>query len=290
MAMPRTNGDPQPAPAIVTDEEFARFCEFIYRRTGLSYGEAKRYFIDRRILDRVERTGVSSVQSYLALLRFDTTGRELEEIINSLTVNETYFWREEYQFACLANSILPEVVRTKRRGEPVRIWSLPCSTGEEPYSIAMWLLENWTDVDRYDVEIIASDIDTQALTAAQRGLYDARSVQRLPKWVLDRYFERPTDDRWRIVESLRGSIDFTHVNAFDRAQMAAMENIDVIFCRNMLIYFDDVSRREVADSMYSSLRPGGFVCLGHSESMSRISPLFAVRRFADAIVYQRPAR
>ncbi|MDQ2106093.1 CheR family methyltransferase [Azospirillum isscasi] len=288
MAMPRTGGPSQPD--AVTDEEFARFCEFIYRRTGLSYGASKRYFIDRRILERVERSGVSSVQSYLALLRFDSTGRELEEIINSLTVNETYFWREEYQFACLANSILPEVVRTKRRGEPVRIWSLPCSTGEEPYSIAMWLLENWADVDQYDVEIIASDIDTQVLAAARQGLYDARSVQRLPKWVLDRYFERPTSDRWRIVDSLRSSIEFTRINASDRAQMAKMTDIDVIFCRNMLIYFDDVSRREVADSMYSSLRPGGFVCLGHSESMSRISPLFAVRRFADAIVYQRPAR
>lgn len=288
MAMPRMDGPSQPAG--VTDEEFARFCDFIYRRTGLSYGEAKRYFIDRRILERVERSGVSSVQSYLALLRFDSTGRELEEIINSLTVNETYFWREEYQFACLANSILPEVVRTKRRGEPVRIWSLPCSTGEEPYSIAIWLLENWADVDQYDVEIIASDIDTQALAAARQGLYDARSVQRLPKWLLDRYFERPTSDRWRIVESLRSSIEFTRINASNRAQMAAMTDIDVIFCRNMLIYFDDVSRREVADSMYSSLRPGGFVCLGHSESMSRISPLFAVRRFADAIVYQRPAQ
>ncbi|WP_286192077.1 protein-glutamate O-methyltransferase CheR [Roseomonas genomospecies 6] len=288
MAMPRTAGSSQPT--VVTDEEFARFCEFIYRRTGLSYGEAKRYFIDRRILERVERSGVSSVQSYLALLRFDSTGRELEEIVNSLTVNETYFWREEYQFACLANSILPEVVRGKRRGEPVRIWSLPCSTGEEPYSIAIWLLENWADVDQYDVEIIASDIDTQVLSAARQGLYDARSVQRLPKWVLDRYFERPSSDRWQIVDSLRNSIEFTRINASDRAQMACMTDIDVIFCRNMLIYFDDVSRREVADSMYSSLRPGGFVCLGHSESMSRISPLFAVRRFTDAIVYQRPAR
>lgn len=288
MAMPRTAGSTPPT--MVTDEEFARFCEFIYRRTGLSYGEAKRYFIDRRILERVERSGISSVQSYLALLRFDSTGRELEEIINSLTVNETYFWREEYQFACLANAILPEVVGGKRRGDPVRIWSLPCSTGEEPYSIAIWLLENWADVDRYDVEIIASDIDTQVLTAARQGLYDARSVQRLPKPVLDRYFERPSPDSWRIVESLRSSIEFTRINASDRAQMARMADIDVIFCRNMLIYFDDISRREVADSMYSSLRPGGFVCLGHSESMSRISPLFDVRRFTDAIVYQRPDR
>ncbi|HEY0836965.1 MAG TPA: protein-glutamate O-methyltransferase CheR [Azospirillum sp.] len=287
MATTRTD---QTVPDIVTDEEFSRFCEFIYRRTGLAYGEAKRYFIDRRILERVERVGVSSVQSYLSLLRFDTSGRELEEIVNSLTVNETYFWREEHQFSCLADAILPEVVRRKRHGQSVRIWSLPCSTGEEPYSIAIWLLENWADVDHYNVEILASDIDTKVLAAAREGVYDARSVQKLPKRVLDRYFQRLPDDRWRIAESLRGSIEFTRLNASDKAQMAAMTDIDVIFCRNMLIYFDDVSRRETAESMFESLSPGGFVCLGHSESMSRISPLFDVRRFPDAIVYQRPPK
>lgn len=275
-------------PAVVTDEEFNRFCEFIYRRTGLAYGESKRYFIDRRILDRVEQTGASSVQSYLGLLRFDTSGRELEEIVNSLTVNETYFWREDHQFACLARSILPEVVGRRRPGRPVRIWSLPCSTGEEPYSIAIWLLENWPEVDSHQIEIFASDIDTNALTAAQRGVYDARSVQKLPARVLDRYFQRLPENRWQIVDSLRDSIEFTRINASDKAQMATMADIDVIFCRNMLIYFDDVSRREVAASLFDCLRPGGFVCLGHSESMSRISPLFDVRRYPDAIVYQRP--
>ncbi|MBP2314269.1 CheR family methyltransferase [Azospirillum soli] len=287
MATARTTGS---VPESVTDEEFSRFCDFIYRRTGLFYGQAKRYFIDRRILDHVEKTGCTSVQSYLSLLRFDATGRELEEIVNSLTVNETYFWREEHQFACLATSILPEVVRRKRPGQPVRIWSLPCSTGEEPYSIAIWLLENWPDVDNHNVEIIASDIDTRVLATAREGIYDARSVQKLPAWILDRYFQRLPDDRWRIVESLRGSIEFTRINASDKAQMAAVSDVDVIFCRNMLIYFDDVSRREVAESMFNSLTPGGFVCLGHSESMSRISPLFDVRRFPDAIVYQRPPK
>lgn len=277
-------------PDIVTDDEFRRFADFIYRRTGLSYGASKRYFIDRRILDRVERTGLGSVQSYLAMLRFDETGRELEAIINSLTVNETYFWREEHQFACLARSILPEVVRGRRSGDTVRIWSLPCSTGEEPYSIAMWLLEKWPDVDGYNIEIIGSDIDTRVLAAARDGIFDARSVHRLPHSVLERYFQRWGADGWRIAASLRDSIEFTHVNASDRAQMAAIRDVDVIFCRNLLIYFDDVSRREMAESMYESLRPGGFVCLGHSESMSRISPLFEVRRFPDATVYQRPSR
>lgn len=286
MATPRT---PQTLPDAVTDDEFRRFCDFIYRRTGLAYGEAKRYFVDRRILERVERTGAGTVQSYIALLRFDTTGHELEEIVNSLTVNETYFWREEHQFACLVKSILPELVGGKRPGDTVRIWSLPCSTGEEAYSIAIWLLEYWGEVDRYNIEIIASDIDTRVLAAAREGIFDARSVHKLPRFLLDRYFRRHGEDGWRIDESLRASVEFTRINASDKAQMAAICDVDVIFCRNLLIYFDDVSRREMAQSMYESLNPGGFVCLGHSESMSRISSLFDVRRFPDAIVYQRPS-
>lgn len=285
--MPVT-GTRHSAPTVVADDEFRKFCEFIYRRTGMSYGEAKRYFIDHRLLERVAQTGSPSVQSYLSLLRFDTTGRELETIVNALTVNETYFYREEHQFACLTRSILPDVVRRKRRGERVRLWSLPCSTGEEAYSIAIWLLENWPEVDQWDIEIMASDIDTRVLAAAREGIYDARSVQRLPKAILGRYFQPLPDDRWRILDTLRGSIEFTQVNVADLNQMAAFRDVDVIFCRNMLIYFDDVSRREAAESMYACLRPGGYVCLGHSESMSRISSLFDVRRFEDAIVYQRP--
>ncbi|ACI97786.1 chemotaxis protein methyltransferase CheR [Rhodospirillum centenum SW] len=278
------------AVTTVSDDEFRKFCDLIYRRTGMSYGETKRYFVDHRLLERVAQTESPSVQSYLSLLRFDTTGRELELIVNALTVNETYFWREEHQFACLTRSILPDILARKRRGDRLRIWSLPCSTGEEPYSIALWLLENWPEVDHWDVEILASDIDTRVLEAARAGIFDARSVQRLSHSVLGRYFTRLPDDRWQILDALRGSIEFSRVNVSDRDQMAGFRDVDVIFCRNMLIYFDDVSRREAAEAMFSCLTPGGYVCLGHSESMSRISSLFDVRRFDDAIVYQRPFR
>ncbi|WP_207461623.1 CheR family methyltransferase [Azospirillum sp. SYSU D00513] len=284
----RVTGATKTVPTAVTDDEFRKFCDFIYRRTGMSFGDSKRYFIEPRLLERVAETESSGVQSYLSLLRFDATGRELEVIVNALTVNETYFYREEHQFACLTRSILPDLVKRKRPGEPVRIWSLPCSTGEEPYSLAIWLLEHWSEVDRWDIQILASDIDTRVLERAREGIFDARSVNRLPKAVLGRYFQPMLDDRWRILDTLRGSIDFSRVNVSDRGQMAAFRDIDVIFCRNMLIYFDDVSRREAAESMFHCLRPGGFICLGHSESMSRFSSLFDVRRFEDAIVYQRP--
>jgi len=274
----------------ISQDEYRRFCELIYRRTGLTFNEAKRYLVDRRVLDRMAKTGAGSVQSYLALLRFDTTGKELEAIVNSLTVNETYFWREDHQFSCLTNSILPDLMHRKSPGERFRIWSLPCSTGEEPYSIAIALLEGWYEVDAYDVEITGSDIDTEVLASARRGIYGARAVHRLAPEILARYFEPRADDQWQVISSLRASIDFTHANAADANSLGAYRNIDVIFCRNMLIYFDDASRRETAERLYACLQPGGYLCLGHSESMSRISSLFEVCRFPDAIVYQRPLK
>lgn len=144
-------------------------------------------------------------------------------------------------------------------------------------------------MDRHDVEIVASDIDTRVLAKARAGLYDDRTVQHLPAAVKARYFAHTPDDQWQIVDDLRASVDFVPVNLSDRREMRRHQGaFDVIFCRNLLIYFDDVSRRQAAEALFDSLRPGGFVCLGHSEAMSRISSLLTVRKFPDAIVYQKP--
>jgi len=176
----------------------------------------------------------------------------------------------------------------KKAGEPVRIWSVPCSTGEEPYSIAIWLLENWDKVDKYEIEIVGSDIDTTALRAAESGVYSERSLMRLSEDLITRYFTRLDDGRYRILPDLSDTIQFTRANIVDPAQTGVHRNFDVIFCRNILMYFDDTSRRLAAENLYESLLPGGFMCLGHTESMSRITSLFDVCRFSDAIVYRRP--
>jgi chemotaxis protein methyltransferase CheR len=173
-------------------------------------------------------------------------------------------------------------------GEPVRIWSVPCSTGEEPYSIAIWLLENWDKADKYEIEIVGSDIDTTALRAAESGIYNERSLMRLSEDLITRYFTRLDDGRYRILPDLSDTIQFTRANIVDSTQTGVHRNFDVIFCRNILMYFDDTSRRLAAENLYESLLPGGFMCLGHTESMSRITSLFDVCRFADAIVYRRP--
>jgi chemotaxis protein methyltransferase CheR len=143
-------------------------------------------------------------------------------------------------------------------------------------------------VDAYDIEIVGSDIDTQVLEAAAAGEYGRRALMRLPQDLIDKYFEPVAEERWRIIEALRGSVRFTPANLIDQTETRPHGRFDVIFCRNVLIYFDETSRRVAAENLYENLQPGGYICLGHTESMSRISPLFEVSRYADAIVYRRP--
>lgn len=271
----------------LTEEEFRRLCEFLYRRTGIVFTEAKRYFVERRVVARMVATNAGTFASYFARLRSDVVG-EIEQFVNAFTVNETYFYREDHQLRCLTTNILAERVRVKARGESIRIWSVPCSTGEEPYSIAIWLLENWPLVDQHEIEIIGSDIDTDVLETARIGLYGKRALMRLSADLVDKYFVSKNPEAWQILDDLRRSVQLTRVNIVEPAETRAHGRFDVIFCRNVLIYFDDASRRLAAENLYENLVPGGYICLGHAESMSRISPLFDVCRFEDAIVYQRP--
>ena len=273
---------------VITDGEFARFRDFFYRKTGIRFEDSKRYFVDKRLLERMKQTGHSLFRSYFTELRFQTSGLELQELINVMTVNETYFFREQYQFECLVESALNEIIQYKKKGDTIRIWSIPSSTGEEPYSIAIYLLEYWDKIDDYDVEIISSDIDTRVLDKCREGVYSPRSVKPLPKALLQRYFTERSKGEFQIDQELREAIDFTQVNLSDASQTRQYRNIDVVFCRNLLIYFDDASRRQAADVFYDALNPGGYVFLGHSESMSRISSLFKVKKFPKAIAYQKP--
>jgi chemotaxis protein methyltransferase CheR len=253
----------------------------------MTFNEARRYFVDRRVADRMAATGATTFASYFARLRSGLDG-EVEQFINAFTVNETYFYREDHQLECLTSSLLAERLKVKPSNETVRIWSIPCSTGEEPYSIAMWLLENWPQVDSHDIEIVGSDIDTAVLAAAREGVFGKRALMRLTPALIDKYFMSRAPDRWQILDDLRSSVRFTAANIVERSETLPHGLFDVIFCRNVLIYFDDTSRRVAAENLYENLAPGGYICLGHSESMSRISPLFEVCRFADAIVYRRP--
>ncbi|HEY1855687.1 CheR family methyltransferase [Acidocella sp.] len=271
----------------MTDKQYQQFCAYLYQETGMAFPEAKRYYIERRVADRMAATALPSFAAYFTHLRSHASV-ELAPFINAFTVNETYFYREDYQLHCLTNDLLRRRIALKPMHQSLRLWSLPCSTGEEPYSIAIWLLENWDEVDHHDIEILGCDIDTQVLQAARAGVYGKRALMRLSEAVIAKYFERLDEERWRIIPDIRDSVAFSTANVINSNETQPYGRFDVIFCRNMLIYFDEASRRIAAENLYESLLPGGYLCLGHAESMSRISALFEVCRYDDAIVYQRP--
>lgn len=271
----------------VTDDQYQLLCAHLYRETGMAFPDSKRYYIERRTADRMAATKAADFAAYFAYLRGHAS-TELAPFINAFTINETYFYREDYQLRCLTRDLLRHRLLAKPPGESLRLWSLPCSTGEEPYSLALWLLENWPEADHHEIEIIGSDIDTDVLQAAKHGIYGKRALMRLNQALISKYFEFLGDDSWRILPELRDSVAFSAINIMEERGTRAHGKFDVIFCRNLLIYFDDASRRTAAENLFEALHPGGYLCLGHAESMSRISALFEVKRYDDAIVYQRP--
>jgi chemotaxis protein methyltransferase CheR len=269
-----------------TDADLARVSDFLYRRTGLVFGDGKRYYAERRVEQRMAATGAETFATWFARLGADPA--EAEALVNAFTVNETYFWREKHQLATLSGSLLPIVTTGRAPGATVRIWSMPCSTGEEPYSIAIWLLEHWPLVDAFNIEIMGSDVDTAALEAARAGFYGERALSRLPQDVRAAYFEQAREGGWRLIQDLRESVRFTSANLVERPSVAAQGRFEVVFCRNLLIYFDERSRRVAMEHLYEALAPGGFLLLGHTEALAKVAEGLIATHFKDGVVYRKP--
>lgn len=271
------------AEVSLSREEFSLLTDYILKKTGIFYDENKRYYVEKRIFERMRQTGFETFRGYFLYLKGDPTGGELQSLINLLTVNETYFFREFDQLKCFAEEALPEIVRNIPGGK-LKVWSAGCSTGEEPYTLAIILLEMLDG--SFSFEVHATDINSDVLRRARLGSYDGRSVREVPEPYLKKYFTL-IGDRYQISSVVKQKVQFYNLNLLDRERMKAMRDFDAIFCRNVLIYFDDKGRREVAMGFYNTLRPKGFIFLGHSESMSRILPVFKIRKFKNAIIYQK---
>ena len=273
----------------ISDSEYQQFCEFFYSHTGIRFSKTKRYFVDKRVVDRIKISGFKGFAEYFKSIRLSPHGAEVQSLVDAMTVNETYFYREIEQLDVLIREVLPVLCEDRRDGEAVRILSLPCSSGEEVYSIALKLLEEWPDVDRYDINLFGADIDSKMVEKARQGAFSERSIQKLSSSITRRYFQKERTE-WRILEELRESVDLRCINILDRKAMMRFVDIDVLFCRNMLIYFDDVSRRKAVDALYDALRPGGVLFVGMSESLGRTTRSFDVVRNNGLIVYKKPRR
>jgi len=273
---------------LLSKDNFTKIGEFIYRKSGIHLTIDKHYeklakFIDSRSVE----LGLENFRKYFFKLRFeDKDGSEFQELMNAVTVNETYFFREKDQFEVLVNKILPELHASLPASKPLRILSSPCSTGEEPYSIILHIVEEGKVVEERDIEVVGIDIDSTVIKKAQIAKYSDRAIHAIPKDILGRWFNKKALG-YELGEDLQGSVDFQVVNIFDKAQMHKLGKFDVIFSRNMLIYFDDASRKEVAMTFYDMLNPGGYVLLGHAEYMSRIVSVFNAKKVDSTLIYQK---
>ncbi len=269
-------------------ENFAKLSEYVYRKSGIALEHDKHFEkVNKKLVSRAKDLNLENFRKYFFNLRFeDKDGKEFQELMNAITVNETYFFRENYQFEILVKHLLPEIHSKKQKDEPIRILSAPSSTGEEPYSIAIHIVENNIVVNERDIEIVGIDIDSNVIEKAKRGLFSDRSIHAIPKQVFNKYFTQKMGYN-ELNSDLREAITLSQCNVFDKEQIRKLGKFDIIFSRNMLIYFDDASRKEVAMTFYDMLNSSGYILLGHAEYMNRIVSVFHPKKYNNNLFYQK---
>jgi chemotaxis protein methyltransferase CheR len=269
---------------VLTDQDLRKVVRLVYDRSGITLHEGKRSLVMARLQKRLRHHGFSSFSTYLTHVERDASGEELVLLLDAIATNHTYFFREEQHFAYLTSRVLTEW-RGRASGGPLRVWCAACSTGEEPYTLAMSLADAAPAVD---FGLLASDLSTKALKAARSGVYRMSSVESLPPDLLRRHFERGMGEQEgfaRVSASLRKRIAFRNLNLLEIGDVG--ERFDVIFCRNAMIYFDKAVQQRVVTMLERHLKPGGYLFISHSESLNGVS--HGLRWMAPA-VYQRGAR
>jgi chemotaxis protein methyltransferase CheR len=256
---------------VLTDADFQRICALVHQHTGIALSDAKRQMVYGRLARRLRALKLSSFAHYVDLLESGDAA-ELQEFSNAITTNLTSFFRESHHFDYLAQHVLPEVVERRNTGGRLRIWSCACSTGEEPYSIAMVLREHQRQLSGIDARILATDLDSNVLATGAAGVYGAERLQSLSPARTAEFFVEGSGARQgkaRVSASLRQLITFKQLNLMHEWPMRGP--FDAIFCRNVVIYFDLDTKRSLFERMARLQPPGAILFLGHSESMYRLS-------------------
>jgi len=269
-------------------EEFKHLRDLICQKIGIFFEDDKKYYLVRRLEYRMRALGYETLLDYYRFLRYDPTGKEFINLFNLLTTNETYFFRNIPQLLTFREEILPSVVARKRENHQyeLKVWSAGCSTGEEPYTLAMLLLDMIPDIDHWKIQILGTDINTQVLGRAKEGVYDYRSIREMPPRYALQYFQ-VKDKKYFIRPKIKEMVNFMIINLVDPDQMKSMQNMDFIFCRNVLIYFSPEACKKVVNYFYDSLNKGGYLFLGHSESLYRITAIFKLAKFKNSLVYMK---
>jgi len=267
------------------DDVFRLLAEMIRTRSGIDFTETNRYLLESRVLQRVEELRIDTPRSYLHRLRYGGEESEFDQLLDRVTNPETYFFREAAQLEAFSEDLLGEREDAPPPG-PLRIWSAGCASGEEPFTVAM-LLEEKDFFRRHSVEIFGSDISVGSVARARAGVFRENAFRQTSDERRARFFEPEGPGRFRIREDVRSRVSFGRLNLIEPSRLATLPRFHVIFCRNVLIYLDDRSKRSVVDSLYERLLPGGHLFLGRVESLVAFSTRFQLRHLPHDLVYRK---
>lgn len=274
--------------APMTDEEYRLIRDLIYEFCGIHLPDSVKFLVERRLRPRLPVHGLTGFRDYYRLIRYGRQRHEeMDEVVDRITTNETYFFRGEHQLKAFTDEILPAVMREKRSGDRIKIWSAGCSSGEEPYTLAM-LIDPMSVARAFQFEILGHDISRKVLRVARQGIYREASFRQTPEEIREKYFAREGNE-YRLHRNVAERVEFGHLNLFNTEAMASIENVDIVLCRNVMIYFSPESRRRLLDNLLSSMRPGGYLVLGHTESLINASTGFQIVPLKNDIVYRKPS-
>lgn len=270
----------------IKPEEFRLLRDLVNDFCGIRFPDDMQFVLERRLRERIQMLGVTDFADYYHYLRYHPDARaELERAVDVLTTNETYLFREEYQLRAFQQEVLPMLHARCARHRRLSIWSAGCSTGEEVYTLAILIRESRL-FEGWDVRVIGNDISRRVLQVARRATYGASSFRSMPASYQAYFLETPEGRTVRA--DIRAMCNFAHLNLLDAARYSVIGAVDAVFCRNVLIYFDTASRRKVIEGFYERLQPGGFLFLGHSESLLNVSTAFELVHLSSDLVYRKP--
>jgi chemotaxis protein methyltransferase CheR len=268
--------------SCLRDDTFRQLRNFIYEKSGIFIPDTKKYLIENRLLRRIQENSLKSFEEYFSFVTNSGYERELPRLFDAVTTNETFFFREPQQFDVLCGEILKRITE-RGCSKNIKIWSAACSTGEEPYTIAMIFKERFSDVR---LEIIASDISNSVLESARRGVYSTYSIRNVPQNYLFKYFTK-SGESYALNESIKRDVQFRNINLIDEKSTKTIKNVDVIFCRNVLIYFDDKAKKKAVSNLYDCMKQNGYLFIGTSESLHSVTRAFVPVVINNVVVYQK---
>ncbi|PIE31515.1 chemotaxis protein CheR [candidate division KSB3 bacterium] len=272
-----------------TQDDFKLIRDAIYEYSGIHISHDYQGIFMRRLERRVTALGMESFHEYYYHLKYTQGNQdEFRNLMDVITIKETYFFREVDQMKTLINEIIPVLQQEKQR-ETIKIWSAGCATGEEAYTLAMLCIEKGLHVGSSRVEIFANDISQEAIHKAKQGVYRQTSFRTTDSSYLTRFFIPQPDGSYKIHDDVKEPLKFFCINLQDKNRLTFLPMFDAIFCRNLIIYFNDESKQKVIDSFYQKLLPKGYLFLGHSESLINFTHLFKLQHFQHSLVYQRSA-